>query len=197
MKREEIKELYYITPLENLPSIIEKGILSHKRAKRIAHKSVALDVIQDRRKNKVVPGARPLHDYVNLYFDARNPMLYLRRDKHAEICILRVDSSVMEFPGVVIADRNASSGYARFYAYPEGLRFIDREVVYAEYWTHPDDPVLEMEHKSKKCAEVLIPDIVRPKYILGGCVSCLEAHNICHMTMAAISVTINAHLFFK
>ena len=87
-----------------------------------------MEEIQDRRKIKVVPGGRPLHEYVNLYFDARNPMLYKRRDQHLSICVLRIDPTVMELPGVVITDSNASSGYARFAAYPEGLHLIDKDI---------------------------------------------------------------------
>lgn len=45
---------------------MSKGILSHKRVRNINHDSVAMEVIQDRRENKVVPGGRPLHEYVNL-----------------------------------------------------------------------------------------------------------------------------------
>ena len=85
MKPEDVRELHYITPIENLPSILEKGILSHKLASKIPHLSVALDVIQERRKNKIIPRGRPLHDYVNLYFDARNPMLYRRLEQHATV----------------------------------------------------------------------------------------------------------------
>jgi hypothetical protein len=197
MKAEDVRELHYITPIENLPSILEKGILSHKLASKIPHFSVALDVIQERRQNKIIPRGRPLHDYVNLYFDARNPMLYRRLDQHAEICILRVNPSVMELPGVVIADHNASSGYARFFPHPDGLKYIDKDTVYAEYWTHPDNPIAEMEHKSKKCAEVLVPDVVRPDYLLGAWVSCLEAEDSCRVTGITISVRIDTHLFFR
>lgn len=197
MNIEDVKELQYITPIENLPSILEKGILSHKRAARIQHLSVALDVVQERRKNKVIPRGRPLHEYVNLYFDARNPMLYLRLDRHAEICVLRISPSVIELPGVVIADRNASSDYARFFPYPDGLKHIDRDTVYAEYWTHPDDPILEMEHKSKKCAEVLVPDSVGPEYLMEGRVSCVQARSACQVTGISISVKIDTHLFFR
>jgi hypothetical protein len=43
--------------------------------------------------------------------------------------------------------------------------------VFAVYWTHPDNKYEEMEHKSIKCAEVLIPNKVEPKYILGAYVA--------------------------
>jgi hypothetical protein len=44
--------------------------------------------IQRRRAGRVVPGGRSLHEYVNLYICARNPMLYLRRAMHAKLCVL-------------------------------------------------------------------------------------------------------------
>ncbi len=87
MKLDEIKEFHYITHIDNLKSICEKGILSYNRANKLAHISIAMQEVQNRRDNKQVPGGRPLHEYVNLYFCARNPMLYLRRNKHSQICI--------------------------------------------------------------------------------------------------------------
>lgn len=197
MNRSDVKELNYITPIQNLGSILENGILSHNLASKIRHRSVAMDEIQDLRKIKAVPRGRPLHDYVNLYFDARNPMLYKRLDLHLEICVLQVDASVMELPGVVIADRNASSGNARFASYPTGLGLIDKDTVYAEYWTHPEDQILEWRHKSMKCAEVLVPDIVEVRYILGARVSCREAEESCTALEGVLSFTVDAHLFFR
>jgi hypothetical protein len=48
MQRDEVTELHFITSIENLGSILEWGILSHDRAARINHKSVALEDVQDR-----------------------------------------------------------------------------------------------------------------------------------------------------
>ena len=170
MNRDEITELHFIAPIANVPSIIEHGILSHKLAGRIDHHSVAMPEIQERRKNKQIPGARTLHDYANLYFDAHNPMLSRLREHNDDICVLRVDAGVLDLPGVIIADRNAASDWVRFSRVIEGLQAIDRERVYARYWTHPD-PYDEMSHKSEKCGEVLIPDCVMPNYFVGACVA--------------------------
>jgi len=71
MNRNDLGELHYITPIGNVASIMSKGIFSHKRSKKIQHDSVAMQEIQDRRKKKVIPGGPPLHDYVNLYLNAR------------------------------------------------------------------------------------------------------------------------------
>jgi hypothetical protein len=126
--------------------------------------------IQERRKNKQIPGARTLHDYANLYFDAHNPMLSKLREHNNDICILRVDAELLDLPGVIIADRNAASDWVRFSRVTEGLQAIDRERVFARYWTHPD-PYDEMSHKSEKCAEVLIPDRVMPCHFVGAYVA--------------------------
>ena len=67
MQRDELQELHYITPICNVPSILQHGLLSHVRAAKHKHSSVAMAEIQDRRSEVRVPGGRRLHEYVNLY----------------------------------------------------------------------------------------------------------------------------------
>ncbi|MEW6544695.1 MAG: DarT ssDNA thymidine ADP-ribosyltransferase family protein [Nitrospirota bacterium] len=67
MNRADIAELHYITPIENVSSILEHGILSNRQAACVSHTSVAMEEVQDKRRNKQIPGARPLQDYANLY----------------------------------------------------------------------------------------------------------------------------------
>jgi hypothetical protein len=196
MNRDDLKELHYITTIRNVPPILSKGILSHKLAKKINHNSVAMEVIQERRKNKIVPGGRPLQDYVNLYIYARNPMLYVLQSRHVDLCILRVSIEILDLPGVIITDRNASSDYARFAPAPKGLFIVDKDLTFAEYWTHPD-PFEAMRRKSAKCAEVLVPDRIDPDFITGAYVSCQEANATFEALRVDIPVTINSYLFFK
>jgi ssDNA thymidine ADP-ribosyltransferase, DarT len=109
VKRDELRELHYITPTKNVSSIIERGILSHRRAQVVDHVSVAMAEIQDRRRLKRFKGGRPLHEYANLYICARNPMLFKRKDHHADLCVLRVDVTVIDISDVIITDQNAVS----------------------------------------------------------------------------------------
>jgi hypothetical protein len=173
-----------------------KGILSHKRAKKINHNSVAMEVIQDLRKNKIVPGGRPLHEYVNLYICARNPMLYVLRSQHMDLCVLRLSTEILDLPEVVITDSNASSDYARFAPAPRGLSIVDKELTFAEYWTHPN-PIEAYQRKAAKCAEVLVLDRVEPYFIMGAYVSCSESKQAFEALELDIPVTINSHLFFR
>ena len=56
-----------------------------ERAKSIKHSSVAMSEIQGRRDLVMVPNGRSLHEYANLYFDPRNPMMFKRRNE--DICV--------------------------------------------------------------------------------------------------------------
>lgn len=42
---------------------------------------------QERRDRKQVPGGLRLHQYANLYFHARNPMLYARLTQASTLCV--------------------------------------------------------------------------------------------------------------
>ena len=95
-------------------------------------------------------------------------MLSKVRQHNDIICVLRVDAGVLDLPGVIIADCNASSDYVRFYPVTLGLAAIDKDMLFARYWTHPDDIIKKWAHKSLKCAEVLIPDKVEPRWILAA-----------------------------
>ena len=96
MNRADITELHYITAIANLPSILRHGILSHTLADQLAHDSVAMPEIQERRRNKQIPNAGLLHEYANLYFDAHNPMLSKCRGRNNEICVLHIDPAVLD-----------------------------------------------------------------------------------------------------
>src|SRR5579859_4739488 len=122
MERNEVRELHFITSIANLDSILRRGILSHDRAARIPHDSCADEGIQDRRRGKRVPNGARLHSYANLYFHARNPMMFtLMRNGHADLVVVRVSETVLDIPDVVLADGNAASDGTRFYPSPEGL----------------------------------------------------------------------------
>lgn len=180
--------------MATLPSIVRLGILSHDRAQALPHHSVASPEVQARRAAKVVPNGRPLHQYANLYIDARNPMMYVLRGGHLELCVVRVSTNVLDLPGVVIADGNAASGMTRFGPSPQGLASIDRDLVFAEWWSD------SWEAKRARCAEVLIPNRVPPRFLIGAYISCEPARrrfNELDLTEPRLQTTISEHLFYR
>src|SRR4030067_1552830 len=130
---QRVKELHCIMPIANTTSIMQHGILSHERAAKLKHYSVAMEEIQDRRDKVQVPGGMRLHHYANLYFHARNPMMFKRKDQADSLCFLRVSRDVLALERVVLADQNASSDYVRFLS-PAQIRLINLDQVYADDW---------------------------------------------------------------
>lgn len=196
MTRAELHELGYIVSINAVPSILERGILSHRRAEKIEHESIALEEVQSRRANVVVPNGRALHEYANLYICPHNPMLLKRRDIHDRICVLRVSVGVLDIPNAVISDSNAASKYVRFRPAPTGLAIVDRDRTFAEWWTH-DDQIEQWRHSAQKCAEVLVPHVVPASYVLGAYASCSEGRERLRALAPDLPITIDRHLFFQ
>lgn len=193
----DIAELYFITDIANMPSILRHGILSHNliAKKKIEHSSVANVDVQSRRTDKVIPGGKKLHDYANLYINARNPMLYVLSNKQA-LCVLRISPDVCESSGVIVSDENAARGWARFEPWPDGLNRIEKEDIFRQRWD-VDDPFEKDHLKGVMCAEVLVPDKVESRYIQGAYVSCQEAFDRLAGLCPGFPVTINKTLFFQ
>ncbi len=144
---------------------MQRGLLSNQEAAKIKHTSIAMQEVQERREAVHIPNGMALHQYANVYFDPRNPMLYKRKDENPNICILKIDRTILDLEGVIVSDRNASSKYASFYPPKLGLREIDFELVYAANWTDENEYVY-YKKKSVKCAEVLIPFVVPFVYVV-------------------------------
>lgn len=191
-----VTEFQCIMPIGNVPSVMRHGILSYERAAKLAHHSVAMQEIQDRLDQKQVPGGQKLHQYANLYFHARNPMLYKRKDEAAGLCVLRVSADVGALQGVVFADCNASSDYVRF-LHPSQWKLLDFDDIYAMDWRHPDDPPAYYRHRSRKCAEVLVPHCVEPSRLFGAyVVDQASAQRLAH-TGFTLPIVVDSVLFFR
>ena len=172
------------------------GILSHEQASRLTHDDISLSDVQDKRNFKIVPGGLKLHQYTNLYFCARNPMMYKRRNHRDNLCVLQICKEVLKLQNVVLTDQNAASKYVSFYKSPQGLHSINFDMVFADKWKHPEDQIAEWRHSSAKCAEVLVPHCVGIEYINGAYVANETARKNLESKGFNNPVTINAHMFF-
>jgi hypothetical protein len=197
MRRDDLTELHCIMPIANVRSVMQHGILSHQRAIRLDHESVADEAIQTLRKPVRVPGARFAHEYANLYFNARNAMMYVRRHRHRELCVLRVATDVLDVDGTLVTDMNLASDWA-LPTKPDdaGLARLDRDTIFAHSWNHPDE-LTKQKHKSRMMAEVLVPDRVPPAYISGAYVSCSDARAALARDAPNLPVVVRPYLFFQ
>jgi hypothetical protein len=192
--RISVKELHFITPILNLQSVRLHGILSHELASRVPHLSVASAEVQSIRTGKRVPGGRLLHAYANLYFDARNPMMYKIKGSNTDLAVVCVSPVVLDLPEVVIADGNAASSATRFAASPGGLAILASERVYATSWTSADWWEY-CERKRTRCAEVLVPDRVEPQYLVKARV--VDASHVVLCESAGLRGEVSKSVFFQ
>ncbi len=167
MPKLDIRNLYYITHIDNLPSILEKGILSHKKIEEEhVHRAHIYNTdIVNRRKEKNTPDRKSLWSYANLYFQPRNPMMYRvvhEKEKRAkDLAVVSVTIKVLQTPGVFITDGNAANDPTQFYTPSDGLKMIGQQwkIVQSEWWNNLDGS------KRKIMAECLVPQKVDPEFI--------------------------------
>ncbi|MCP1601725.1 hypothetical protein J2S82_003682 [Aeromonas caviae] len=191
---QRVTELHCIVPIDNVRSVMQYGILSYERAAALPHASVAMQAVQDRRDLVQIPGGLKLHQYANLYFHARNPMMYLRQDQAEQLCVLQVSRDVLTMARVVLADQNASSNYVRFLG-PQQLTALNLDRVYARDW-RSDDRITYYQQKAAKCAEVLVPHCVPTHLIIGAYVVNEAAYNALQAIGFNRPVSIHPDLFF-
>lgn len=190
--------MHYITSITNLTSIVERGLLSHIRAASLPHKSVAMESVQDRRRGKRVPNGGLLHSYANLYFDARNPMMYrlFNQEARRDLIVIRISNAVLDLPDAVLTDGNAAAGTTRFFDSPTGLKYLDESRIYAESWNYAD-PFEKAERKRQRCAEMLIPEFVSPDHIV-GCYTLNQEHlATCVDADPHWKVEVNRNVYFR
>ena len=152
------KCLYYITHKDNLKSILKRGILSRTHSNifskilRIGSTPIHSEDIVQIRQSKHFRN-KTLWNYVNLYFQARNPMLYRVINKFGveNIIVLEINSSIIQSPDAGITDGNAASQNTEFFEdVDKGLQALDSSLFEKSFWTDLKDG------KRRVMAEVLI-----------------------------------------
>lgn len=202
-----ITELHYIAPLANLGSIFDRGILSHNEAEPHKKADVSMEGVQNIRATKQIPAelmgqARKIHDCTNFYFNAKNPMLSVRRKEVESLCVLRLKPGIMSLDGAVISDRNAAVKAASFYKVAEGVNKLARDVLFGKFWTSKyNSEEVNESNKQLRCAELLLPRKVHPSY-LGGMYVATEAvkravEELFGDKKCPVPITIDSDFFFR
>lgn len=193
-----MNELQCIMPIANIPSVMEHGILCHNLITDVLeHTSVAMETAQEKRAHIKLPDGAALHDFANVYFHARNPMLYKRRAEAPNLSILRVSQEILKIKGIWVSDGNAASAqYTNFYKPEEMHEHLNFEWIYAERWSDGFSS-FGSPRKLAKCAEVLVPVEIPPQYLQGAYV----VNKISKQKMEAsgfdLPIQVNPYMFFK
>ena len=198
-KNPEIKGLYYITHIENLPSILSQGILSHRQVedRNVPYKAIYDTEIVGNRKLKTTTDGRSLWEFANVFFQPRNPMLYrvVHEQDRNEIVVLGLQPRILEVSGAFITNGNAANNATDFYHYKEGIKAVAQiwDIINSEWWNSVDGS------KRKIMAECLVPNVIPPDFIHSVYVA---SHGVADRVRAIISprdlpVIPEPKMFFK
>jgi len=163
----KLRGLYYITHINNLSSILERGILCHRKIEdeKISFTPIYdAEIVATRREKKLSDG-RNLWDFVNLYFQPRNAMLYrvvfFSGARREDIIIIGLKRSILNRKDIFVTTGNAASPYTEFIPSKDAQRYIKSiiEKTDKEWWSSEDDSKREL------MAECLVPDKIDPDYI--------------------------------
>jgi O-acetyl-ADP-ribose deacetylase (regulator of RNase III) len=165
MPRGRVEGLYYITHIDNVPSILEHGILCHSRIEdeEIPYTPVYDKGIVANRRAIATPDGRNLWSFANLYFQPRNPMLYrvLHEKPANDIAVLAVQPSILGQPDIFISTGNAAHSLSEILPASKGVKVVPqiRRETDKDWWTEADGS------KRKIMAECLVPGSVPPDLI--------------------------------
>jgi len=206
----DIEELHYILPIANLASVMEHGILSHRRVVRLdfEHDDVSAAEIQDRRALVTVPRADraksplALHRHVNFYLNAHNAMMYVKRMDHENLCVLRIHREILERGDVMLSSRNSSTTSVSFFSPTEkDPLYSPRSAHYLTVERTRGYGEDKEEGKAIRQAEMLAPYQVDPSYIGGIFVSCENSQRMVQGVLESIDkpllITVHPSLFFQ
>ena len=164
-RKVDIKSLFYITHVENVPSILKNGILSHGlvETQRIPFTPIYDAEIVSNRKGKTSPDRKSLWEYANVYFQPRNPMMYrvVQEKTKKNLAVIGVKPGVLKLPRVFVSDGNAANNPTQFLKAGDGLKVIEAQwkIIQSEWWNELDGS------KRKIMAECLVPDRIPLEYI--------------------------------
>jgi len=99
-----VKHLYYLSPVKNIPSILEHGVMSNIAVEtlEIPYDDYSDQTVQTIRERK------SLHDYVPLFLNTRNAMTFRYQKENREFVILRLNSDLVTQYDCLVSDRIAA-----------------------------------------------------------------------------------------
>ncbi len=199
MQKLDITELYYITHIDNLASILAHGVLSHaKMEAEGVHSTPIYDVeIVSRRNSKTTPDKRNLWSYANLYFQPRNAMMYrvVHEKDPKNLAVIGVSSKVFNEQGLFITDGNAAHETTQFYHPSKGLEILRQQwsIIRNDWWNRDDGS------KRKIMAACLIPEQVKPEYIQNIYVASNSARDAIQKNIGDVNIAVSSEpdMFFQ
>ena len=198
----KLKSLYYITHIDNLPSIFQRGILSYERIEKEKVGSISIfnpTNKETNKKRKISPqnNRKNLLNYANLFFQPRNPMMYraIFEKSANQLAVLEVAATVLNEPETIVADGNITDELTQFYPGIQGLKKLRQQekIIQSEWWKKSDGS------KRKIMAECLVPGYIKPEYIRSVIIADEASRSWVHGSMdnSEIRIICQPNMFFQ
>jgi O-acetyl-ADP-ribose deacetylase (regulator of RNase III) len=192
-----VGQLHYITHVDNLSSILERGILCHSRIEEagIPFTPVYDAQIVQSRSERHVPDGRSLWDFANLYFQGRNAMLYrvLYEKPESDVAVVSVRPDILNVCDYITTG-NAASSQSEILPAKSGLKIVSqlRKVFGQEWWSELDGS------KRKMMAECLVAGAIPADYIQAVYVASYDtANRVRSMIRNRLNVIPEPYIFFR
>ena len=154
--------LFHMTHIENLKSIVEHGLHSHNSAPD--YHDISNPAVNNRRERTDPIHNQPLHEYVPMYFNPRNAMLFQKQAEYkSDIVILEVDRRACLSNYTLFTERNAASDGCRFVYCPSEVKTFLWPRIYSRDWSA--DGVVNVETKQLMMSECLVYRHIGAEYL--------------------------------
>lgn len=166
-----VPRLFHITHLDNVPGILERGLLSRHwiKARGIPYIDLSDPACQRRRTQRMVADTTvDLHSYVPLFVNPRNAMLFRlwrslsQRGEDGRLVILELSGEAADWKASLLADGIASSSLTRLFRSfdPQGRQALDWCSLQQSRW-----PAETSEDRRRRMAEVLVSGSLSRRHI--------------------------------
>lgn len=152
--------VYHFTEWKNVPSIRSHGIVSYSE---LCEQSIGVYKFGGNDLSRNLDSFKGLDNFVHLCFTENHPMAYVAQKEGRIDCLtyIKIKPEVLLLPGVMGCDVVATKKSAEILPIDQILDKLNFEVIYSQ-WHDIKDP----EWEKGRRAEILIPKVVDPKYIL-------------------------------
>ena len=147
MSLKSVTEFHCAVRFNDIKTVIENGVAG----------SIDLTFEEDK-----------VQSYVSVFFNGNNSALknLLQTD---ELCILRIDPRVTEYPDLIVTDRGVTQEGVSFYHLANALPYLNFSVINDRHgWTDKKASLAENRLRSfQRCAQLLVPNVLPDHFITG------------------------------
>jgi len=188
-----IESIDHMTHVDNLESIFKYGLLSHNNP----YKQVDISNQEvNSRRNKIEPiYGQNIHDYVPLYFNPRNAMLYRNQNFFGDdIIILAFKKDILLLENSIFTNGNAASDATLYSNDINKLSKMEWDKISSRSWNGHED---QENIKWSMMAEVLVYEKLDTKLMAIYCSSNKTKQHIeSKYPFVNIEVSVNKYIFF-